>query len=67
MNRYTFTIDFEDTFLAKDYETAVEWINKKYFMDSSEKASFVNIPIDRVSVSLTSDTKREMDIRGEDY
>lgn len=66
MNKYTFSIDFEVTVTANDYEQAMEYLNNKYFNDSSEMCSFVNIPVDEVSVYPNADTVNEMTIRGED-
>ena len=66
MNKYTFAIDFEVTINASDYEQAMEYLNKKYFNGNSETCSFVNIPVDEVSVYPNSDTVNAMTIRGED-
>jgi hypothetical protein len=66
MNKYTFAIDFEVTINASDYEQAMEYLNKKYFNGSSEMCSFVNIPVDEVSVYPNAETVNAMTIRGED-
>ena len=66
MNKYTFTVDFEVTITASDYEQAMEYLNKKYFNGSSETCSFVNVPVDEVSVYPNADTVNAMTIRGED-
>ena len=67
MNKYTFTVDFEVSITASDYEQAMEYLNNKYFSSSSETCSFVNIPVDEVSVYPNADTTNEMTIRGEDF
>ena len=67
MNKYIFSVDFEVTVNASDYEQAMEYLNKKYFEGSSKMCSFVNVPVDSVSVYPNSDTVNEMTIRGEDY
>lgn len=67
MNKYTFTIDFEVTLTASDYEQAMKYLNEKYFNSSSEMCSFVNIPVDEVSVYPNADTRDEMTVRGEDF
>lgn len=66
MNKYTFSVDFEVTINASDYEQAMEYLNQKYFNGSSETCSFVNIPVDSISVYPNSDTVNAMTIRGED-
>tara|TARA_A100001201_G_C4086389_1_gene200625 strand:+ start:1418 stop:1621 length:204 start_codon:yes stop_codon:yes gene_type:complete len=66
MNKYTFAIDFEVSITASDYEQAMEYLNNKYFNGNSETCSFVNIPVDEVSVYPNSDTVNDMTIRGED-
>lgn len=66
MNKYTFSVDFEVTINASDYEQAMEYLNHKYFNGSSEMCSFVNIPVDEVSVYPNADTVNAMTIRGED-
>ena len=66
MNKYTFAIDFEVSINASDYEQAMEYLNNKYFNGSSETCSFVNVPVDEVSVYPNADTVNAMTIRGED-
>ena len=66
MNNYTFTIDFELTIKATDYEQAMEYLNIKYFNRNNETCDFVNVPIDEVSVYPNADTVNAMTIRGED-
>lgn len=66
MYKYTFTIEFEVPITASDYEQAMEYLNKKYFNGSSETCSFVNIPVDEVSVYPNADTVNAMTIRNED-
>lgn len=66
MNKYTFTIDFETTIQASDYEQAMDYLNKKYFNGNSETCSFVNIPVDEVSVYPNADTVDMMTIIGEE-
>ena len=66
MNKYTFTIDFEVTMTASNYEQAMEYLNNKFLNGNSETCSFVNIPVDEVSVYPNADTVNNMTIRGED-
>ena len=66
MNKYTFTIDFETTIQASDYEQAMDYLNNKYFNGNSETCSFVNIPVDEVSVYPNADTVDMMTIIGEE-
>lgn len=67
MNNYTFSIDFEVTITASNYEQAMEYLNKKYFDGNSETCSFVNVPVDEVSVYPNADTVNRMTIMNENY
>lgn len=67
MNNYTFSIDFEVTINASNYEQAMEYLNKKYFDGNSETCSFVNVPVDEVSVYPNADTVNRMTIMNENY
>jgi hypothetical protein len=66
MNKYTFSIEFEVTMTASNYEQAMEYLNNKYFSSDTEMCSFVNVPVDEVSVYPNADTVNQMTIRGED-
>jgi hypothetical protein len=66
MNKYTFSIDFEVTMTASNYEQAMVYLNNKYFNGDSETCNFMNIRVDEVSVYPNADTVNAMTIRGED-
>ena len=67
MNKYSWNVTFKLSMVADSGEQAMEYLNKKYFNMDSETCSFVNIPVDEVSVYPNADTRDEMTVRGEDF
>jgi hypothetical protein len=67
MNSYKFTVDFEISVMSRDSESAMSFINSKYFINDKEVCNFVNIPVDDVRIYPTSQTMELMRDNGEEW
>ena len=66
-NNYTFMIDFQVSVLANDLESAMDMINRKYFVNNAGVWNFSNTPDDKVRITPSSQTLQLMDELGESY
>tara|TARA_Y100000996_G_scaffold347290_1_gene285614 strand:+ start:50 stop:253 length:204 start_codon:yes stop_codon:yes gene_type:complete len=67
MNSYKFTVDFEVSVMSRSSESAMAFINSKYFIKDKEVCNFVNIPVDNVRIYPTSQTMEFMRDNGEEW
>ena len=53
--------------MSRDSESAMSFINSKYFINDKEVCNFVNIPVDDVRIYPTSQTMELMRDNGEEW
>ena len=66
-NNYTFMIDFQVSVIASSSESAMDMINRKYFVNHAGVWNFSNTPADEVRITPSSQTLELMNEMGEEW